>query len=823
MYRYIQTHIQERFTGTSIQRKVDSLMVLQSTVILLLVAVVLLASFTYMKHREAQEDLNSLADIVAQNVGAAIVFEDPRAAQDVLNGLKEKKQIISAIIYDGNDTVFASYLSKITTANKEPAQLLRELSPSWLDLIWADDNKAVKPVNFDGKPIGKVLIQLDPSSLYVQLAYFFVTIVLVFLLALAITFLLSKRLQRFITTPIISLADTVHRVSLSTDFSLRVPQGSNDEVGTLIESFNSLLTALHDRDEKITAYNSSLEDTILERTVELSSANSTLEATVTALNGAKTAAESANLAKSQFLANISHEIRTPMNGIMGMTDVLIKSGLTDHQHHLAKTIKNSSTSLLKIINDILDFSKIEAGGLDLEITPFHLHELLNDVVEIFSEQAEWKEVELAATIAADVPTAVEGDPFRLRQVLLNLLNNALKFTERGKITVGASVVCRGSDHVMVRLDVSDTGIGITPEALPLVFERFTQADGSTTRRYGGTGLGLSIARQLTELMGGGIEVESTYGSGTTFHVTIRLTPFVGQLPESTSAIPDANSDEMVAHGARLLVVDDSLINREVCSELLACLGYSAVTLANNGTEALAAIDREPFDLILMDCQMPEMDGYEATRIYREKERQRGRGRIPIIALTGNAMERDKQACFDAGMDDYLKKPVDIRLLKESLLLWLPKTEESEAPRMDERATDTLPSEPPPEQALTLDQEPLTAIRAMQRPGAPDLLTRIISLFEGDSQQLVGTLRSNLTAKNRDKAIRAAHTLKTSSSMLGALFLAARCEAMEERLRSGQDLSSAETDIGEIEALRTVAVQLLQKELAPTMEDVFTTP
>ncbi len=813
MYRYIITYIRGRFGGTSIQRKVESVLMLQSTVVLLLVSVLLLVNFTYMKHREAREDLISLADIVAQNVGAAIVFEDPRAAQDVLNGLKEKKQILSAIIFDGNDTVFASYSGKKSSEKKEEAAaVLRDMSPTWLDVIWANDTKIVKAVDFDGKPIGKVLIQLDPSLIYVELIYFFVSIALVFLFALLITVLLSRRLQGVITTPIISLAETVNNVSLSSDFSLRVPEGAKDEVGTLIECFNDLLTALHERDEKITAYNSSLEDTIMERTAELSAANSTLEATILDLNVAKTVAESANVAKSQFLANISHEIRTPMNGIMGMTDVLIKAGLTDHQYHLAKTIKSSSTSLLKIINDILDFSKIEAGGLDLEITPFPLHQLLNDVVEIFSEQAEWKEVELTAHIAADVPAAVEGDPFRLRQILLNLLNNALKFTERGKIMVRASLASRTDECVMVRFDVSDTGIGITPEALPLIFERFTQADGSTTRRYGGTGLGLSIARQLTELMGGTIGVESTIGFGTTFHFTIRLTPFFGELPNSLPSQSEGDSDPAVNASAKLLVVDDSLINREVCSELLACLGYSDVSLATNGKEALEILDLGRFDLILMDCQMPEMDGYEATRTFRAREQRQGSGRIPIIALTGNAMDRDKQLCFEAGMDDYLKKPVDIRLLKNVLSFWLPHTAETELSLMAGAPEATVPHAAATATDLVLERGPLTAIRAMQRPGAPDLLTRIITMFESDSQQLVETLRITLTEKNKEKAIRAAHTLKTSSSMLGVLFLATTCEFIETRLRSGQELSVAEADMSKLESLRSIAVQLLLNEL-----------
>ncbi len=810
MIHRILTTIRNKFRDTPIQRKVMSIMLLQSTAVLLLVSLAFVANVAIVKHKEVKDDLASLADIVAVNATSALVFGDRKAAQDTLNGLKEKKQILSAFILDSEESVFVQYLSGRSTHGKNTDRHIWEAVNAGGSL-WQGDIETVKNINVDGLTIGKVLIRSDLSLLYSQLIHFIIIIATVFFSALLLTYALSKSLQFVITRPIIKLVQTMQQVSSNADFSLRAEERSQDEVGTLIEGFNSMLAEIQVRDQRISDYNESLEDMIINRTGELTATNKKLEAAISNLQVAKKAAETANLAKSQFLANMSHEIRTPMNGIMGMTEVLLKSGLTARQHHFAATIKTSSDSLLAIINDILDFSKIEAGRLTLEIIPFSLLDTLNDLVEVFSEQARWKEIALRTDIDQAVPNFVEGDPVRLRQVLINLISNALKFTERGEISLKVHIVELVPEHIVIKFEVTDSGIGIRPEALPQIFDRFAQADGSTTRRFGGSGLGLSIARQLAELMGGSIGVDSKYGVGSNFWFTVRLARFSGQLPETSCTTIENDMDTYAAIGSRVLVVEDTKVNFEVCCELLMHMGHYPIVV-NNGVEAVDILQKERFDLVLMDCQMPVMDGYEATRKYREWELTQGDSRLPIIALTGNAMEQDKQLCLDAGMDDYLKKPFNLKQLNDILSRWLPGTFKNDSVNLPEKTLTAIPLETHSGSMPLLDRAPLDAIKELRRPGTPDILAKVISVYETDSPQLIITMRNSLKQNNTDELIRAAHSLKTSSAMLGAQLLADQCHSFEKLLRNGEELQNANTIIDRIETMCQSATIMLRSEL-----------
>ena len=405
----------------------------------------------------------------------------------------------------------------------------------------------------------------------------------------------------------------------------------------------------------------------------------------------------ANRAKNDFLANMSHEIRTPMNGVIGMTELLLETPLGISQRDFVQTIRDSARSLLVILNDILDFSKIEAGKIELEQTEMSPSEILNDVVRLMAVEARAKGLTISGETAPEVPAFVRGDPVRTRQILMNLCANAVKFTAKGEIAVKMTVVETDGEATTVRVAVRDTGIGIPQDRLSTLFQPFVQADASTTRRFGGTGLGLSIVKQLSELMGGTVGAESKEGSGSTFWFTARFVPVARTAlpvqaphdlhPQRLSRDPD----ETVPHqralhseigndqsgltqtlsAKRVLVVDDNPVNRKVATHLLKHRGYE-VDVAEDGKQAITMWESSAYDAILMDCEMPQLDGYAATRHIRRKEKHGWR--IPIIALTANAMMDAHQRCFDSGMDDYLSKPIEKAKLDACLERWLGEAE-----------------------------------------------------------------------------------------------------------------------------------------------------
>lgn len=453
---------------------------------------------------------------------------------------------------------------------------------------------------------------------------------------------IAKYTNRLLARPLLYLQEGITAVREGRLEPIRVSR-TGDEIEFVGESFNAMIADLADSRAKLEQYKTSLEELVRHRT--------------RALEEVSHKALAASQAKSEFLANMSHELRTPMSGVLGMIDIVLDSGLEADQREQLLTAKECANALLTLLNDILDLSKIEAGKMDIEKVPVELPVLVRECVKALHVRAAQKGIELRTKFTPGLPALIAGDPLRLRQILLNLISNAVKFTERGYVEVRASIGSASGDHdPELFIDVTDTGPGIPAGKLSAIFEQFTQADGSISRRYGGTGLGLAITRRLVEMQGGSIAVESVEDRGSTFRVRLPMQPIEGPARMAVGAQSDAERSRAVplARCSTVLVVEDNPVNHKVVAAMLRKHGFR-ITSAAHGGEVIPALERDPAAIVLMDVQMPEVDGIEATRRLRSHPRWRD---IPVIAMTAHAMSGDRERCIQAGMNAYVSKPIN---------------------------------------------------------------------------------------------------------------------------------------------------------------------
>ncbi|MBF0408182.1 MAG: response regulator [Candidatus Riflebacteria bacterium] len=630
-----------------IQRKLILITLLTSTFGLLLAGSAFIINERSHSHNNLVQDILVLGKLIADRSTAALLFDDPKTASENLSALKVKDSIIAARIYNSDGSIFASY--KIP--GMENISFPEPRNDSWHG-FQSNNFILFEPIFLDGKKIGTICIQAGLYELERFATQYFISAVFILFFSGILAFLLSAQLHKFVSEPLSNLTQTAKIVTSDKNYSVRAVQSSDDEIGILVKAFNGMLETIDTQNKELIESNKTLELRVQQRTSELSRA--------------KDMAEAANTAKSAFLANMSHEIRTPLNAVLGFAQIILHDqSLSPENRHNIETINRSGEHLLTLINNILEMAKIESGHVSINKEPSDLSELLQDIVEMFRPATETKKIWLRFEPSLTVPRFIETDSAKLRQILLNLIGNSIKFTRQGGITLRVDCL-QNNDQANLIFEVEDTGKGISTEDINRIFDAFEQtAEGRQSQ--GGTGLGLAISKQYSRLLGGNISVKSEYNKGSIFQFVLPATISTNQphqiYKKVSRRVIGIKGDRP---SQRLLIVDDRSTNREVLLKMLSPFGFTFFE-AENGKEALEACSSRLPDIIFMDVVMPVMDGCEATQRIRELP---GGKDIPIIAVSASAFEEQMKKVLQLGANDFLRKPIRENELYEKVTLYL---------------------------------------------------------------------------------------------------------------------------------------------------------